>query len=109
MAGDIIEYVYTEPGGNVTLNCSNNGGIIQWTFKPRQRDILSLLTLSNNKLIRPNPPKIRYHYEVTADGETYNLQIVNATNFTEGRYMCLANITTNFIRYFYLLLKGWYI
>lgn len=108
LARDIIEYVYTEPGGNITLNCSIKGHIMQWTFKPRHLDILSL-TISINENISPKIPEIRYHYEVT-DGETYNLQIVNATNFTEGLYRCLANITTKPARipYFDLHLKGWY-
>lgn len=97
------DYVYTEPGGNVTLNCSNSGGIMQWMFNSRHGD--KLLTISENEKISLNPPEFHYHYEVT-DAETYNLQIVNATSFTEGRYRCLANITTDSIHWFFLLLKG---
>ncbi|XP_052065353.1 cell adhesion molecule 2-like [Mytilus californianus] len=79
---------------------------MQWTLKPRHKDILSL-TISENELIGHNPPEIRYHYKVT-DGDTYNLQIVNATNFTEGQYRCLANFTTepDCVHYFDLLLKA---
>lgn len=99
------DYVYTEPGGNVTLNCSNSGGIIQWTFKSRHEG--TLFTISENEKISLNPPEFHYHYEVT-DAETYNLQKVNATSFTEGRYRCLTNIPTDSIHCFFLLLKGLY-
>lgn len=108
LARDIIDYVYTEPGGNVTLNCSNSGKMMQWLFKPKHgRD--AHITISESKRICGNNcPEIRDHYEVT-DSETYNLKIVNAINLTEGHYRCLANLSSDCIHCFYLLLKGKYI
>lgn len=106
LAVDIKDFVYTEPGGNVTLNCSNKGGIMQWMLKSRQAD--RYLTISTNQEISVHIPEFQYHYKVT-NGAMYNLQIENSTNFTEGEYGCFANCTPDCIHYFYLLLKGKYI
>lgn len=94
--------VYTEFGGNVTLNCSSSR-YTQWQFvseilgRPR--------VISENKFINP---AFNGCYKVT-DGDTYNLKIVNATNFTEGRYSCYTTSSKAGSSHdFYLHLKGWY-